>query len=314
MVSPVQPADLGFFSTLAACGSLSAAARELGISTPAVSKRLAQMEARLGVPLVNRTTRRMSLTPEGELYVASARRILCEIDDMAQLLGGAKGEAQGLLRVNATLGFGRSHVAPVISRFVRKHPQVEVQLQLSVNPPPLTDDAFDVCIRFGAPPEARVIARRIASNRRLLCASPAYLARAGQPRVPNDLARHRCIGIRQGDEAYGVWRLSSGRGAAQRTEAVKTRGALSTNDGEIAVNWALDGHGILMRAEWDIARYLRSGRLVQVLASYRTPDADIYAVYPQRHQLSARVRAFVDFIADALGKDEAEPSAPLSRR
>ncbi|OAK63442.1 LysR family transcriptional regulator [Variovorax paradoxus] len=312
MTSPVQPADLGFFSALAACGSLSAAARELGISTPAVSKRLSQMETRLGVTLVNRTTRRMSLTPEGELYVAHARRILGEIDDMAQLLGGAKGEAQGLLRVNATLGFGRSHVAPLISKFVRKHPQVEVQLQLSVNPPPLTDDAFDVCIRFGAPPEARVIARRIASNRRLLCASPAYLARAGQPRVPNDLAHHRCIGIRQGDEAYGMWRLSTGRGAGQRTEAVKTRGALSTNDGEIAVNWALDGHGILMRAEWDIARYLRSGRLVQVLANYRTPDADIYAVYPQRHQLSARVRTFVDFIAAALGKDEAEPS--LNRR
>lgn len=312
MTSPVQPADLGFFSALAACGSLSAAARELGISTPAVSKRLSQMETRLGVTLVNRTTRRMSLTPEGELYVAHARRILGEIDDMAQLLGGAKGEAQGLLRVNATLGFGRSHVAPLISKFVRKHPQVEVQLQLSVNPPPLTDDAFDVCIRFGAPPEARVIARRIASNRRLLCASPAYLARAGQPRVPNDLAHHRCIGIRQGDEAYGMWRLSTGRGAAQRTEAVKTRGALSTNDGEIAVNWALDGHGILMRAEWDIARYLRSGRLVQVLANYRTPDADIYAVYPQRHQLSARVRTFVEFIAAALGKDAAEPS--LNRR
>lgn len=312
MTSPVQPADLGFFSALAACGSLSAAARELGISTPAVSKRLSQMETRLGVTLVNRTTRRMSLTPEGELYVAHARRILGEIDDMAQLLGGAKGEAQGLLRVNATLGFGRTHVAPLISKFVRKHPQVEVQLQLSVNPPPLTDDAFDVCIRFGAPPEARVIARRIASNRRLLCASPAYLARAGQPRVPNDLAHHRCIGIRQGDEAYGMWRLSTGRGAAQRTEAVKTRGALSTNDGEIAVNWALDGHGILMRAEWDIARYLRSGRLVQVLANYRTPDADIYAVYPQRHQLSARVRTFVDFIAAALGKDAAEPS--LNRR
>ena len=312
MTSPVQPADLGFFFALAACGSLSAAARELGISTPAVSKRLSQMETRLGVTLVNRTTRRMSLTPEGELYVAHARRILGEINDMAQLLGGAKGEAQGLLRVNATLGFGRSHVAPLISKFVRKHPQVEVQLQLSVNPPPLTDDAFDVCIRFGAPPEARVIARRIASNRRLLCASPAYLARAGQPRVPNDLAHHRCIGIRQGDEAYGMWRLSTGRGAAQRTEAVKTRGALSTNDGEIAVNWALDGHGILMRAEWDIARYLRSGRLVQVLANYRTPDADIYAVYPQRHQLSARVRTFVDFIAAALGKDAAEPS--LNRR
>jgi DNA-binding transcriptional LysR family regulator len=303
MTHTIQPAELGFFSTLAASGSLSAAARELGITTPAVSKRLAQMEARIGVALVNRTTRRMSLTPEGELYLDHARRILGQIDDMAQLLGGAKAAPSGLLRINATLGFGRSHVAPVISRFVRKHPQVEVQLQLSVNPPPLTDDVFDVCIRFGAPPDTRVIARRIAPNRRVLCAAPAYLARHGQPKVPHDLTRHNCIGIRQGDEAYGLWRLSPSRGSrggASRGEAVKTRGNLSTNDGEIAVNWALDGHGILMRAEWDIERYLRNGRLVPVLADYQTPDADIYAVYPQRHQLATRIRAFVDFMAEAL--------------
>jgi DNA-binding transcriptional LysR family regulator len=252
------------------------------------------------VTLVNRTTRRMSLTPEGEQYLQHARRILGEIDDLAQLLGSARVEPRGLLRVNATLGFGRSHVAPVISRFVRRYPQVEVQLQLSVSPPPLADDAYDVCIRFGAPPDSRVIARRLAANRRLLCASPAYLARRGVPKVPEDLTRHNCIGIRQGDEAYGVWRLTTGRGTSQRTVAVRIRGNLTTNDGEIAVNWALDGHGILMRAEWDIARYLRSGRLVQVLANYRTPEADIYAVYPQRHQLSARVRAFVDFIAQSF--------------
>ena len=258
------------------------------------------MESRLGVSLVNRTTRRMSLTPEGELYLEHARRILGEIDDLEQLLGASKATPTGLLRVNATLGFGRSHVAPLISRFVRKYPQVEVQLQLSVNPPPLTDDTFDVCIRFGAPPDA--IARHIAPNRRLLCAAPAYLARHGTPNVPNDLARHHCIGIRQGEEAYGVWRLTSGRGKAATTEAVKTRGNLTTNDGEIAVNWALDGHGILMRAEWDIARYLDSGRLVQVLPQCQTPDADIHAVYPQRHQLAARVRAFVDFVALSLNQ------------
>lgn len=302
----VQPADLGFFSALAGAGSLSAAGRELGVTTAAVSKRLAQMEARLGLALVNRTTRRMSLTPEGELYLDHARRILGEIDEMGQLLGAAKAVPAGLVRVNATLGFGRSHVAPVISRFARQHPQVEVQLQLSVNPPPLTEDAFDVCIRFGAPPEARVIARRIAPNRRLLCAAPAYLARHGTPRTPHELTRHNCIGIRQGEEAYGLWRLTSGRGKGARTEAVKTRGTLTTNDGEIAVNWALDGHGILMRAEWDIERYLRSGRLVQVLPQYATPDADVYAVYPPRHQLTARVRAFVDFAAEALARARAD--------
>lgn len=304
-MSSIQPADLSFFSTLARAGSLSAAARELGVTTPAVSKHLALMESRAGVSLVIRTTRRMSLTPEGELYLEHARRILGEIDDMEQLLGASKAMPKGLLRVNATLGFGRSHVSPLISKFVRRHPQVEVQLQLSVNPPPLTEDSFDVCIRFGAPPDTRVIAKYLAPNRRLLCASPAYLARHGEPRVPNDLARHNCIGIRQGEEAYGVWRLASGRGKNTTTEAVKTRGNLTTNDGEIAVNWALDGHGILMRAEWDIERYLRSGRLVQVLPQHHTPDADIYAVYPQRHQLAARVRAFVDFVAASFSQQAA---------
>jgi len=301
----IQPADLGFFSCVAGSGSLSAAARELGITTPAVSKHLAQIESRLGISLVNRTTRRMSLTPEGELYLQHARRILGEIDDMEQMLGVSRGTPTGLLRVNATLGFGRSHVAPVISRFAHKYPQVEVQLQLSVNPPPLTDDSFDVCIRFGAPPDARVIAKRIAPNRRLLCAAPAYLAKHGTPKLPHDLTRHNCIGIRQGEEAYGVWRLASGRGKNPTVEAVKTRGSLTTNDGEIAVLWALEGHGILMRAEWDIERYLRSGRLTQVLPQYHTPDADIYAIYPQRHQLSARVKEFVDFVAGSLSQQRA---------
>lgn len=307
MPDAIQPADLGFFSTLASAGSLSAAARELGITTPAVSKHLALMESRLGVSLVNRTTRRMGLTPEGERYLEHARRILDEIGHMEDELGVSRSTPTGLLRVNATLGFGRSHIAPLISRFLRQYPQVEVQLQLSVNPPPLTEDAFDVCIRFGEPPDARVIAQRLAPNRRLLCASPAYLARHGTPKVPHDLTQHNCIGIRQGEEAYGLWRLSSGRGGAVTTEAIKTRGNLTTNDGEIAVNWALDGHGILMRAEWDIERFLKDGRLVQVLPQFCTPDADVYAVYPQRHRLAARVRAFVGFVAQSFSPTGAQP-------
>jgi DNA-binding transcriptional LysR family regulator len=305
MAARVQPGDLAFFSTLASAGSLAAAARELSVTTPAVSKRLAQMEARLGLPLVVRTTRRMSLTPEGELYLEHARRILREIEDMDELLGVSLENPKGLLRVNATLGFGRSHVAPVMSRFVRRYPQVQVQLQLSVNPPPVSDDSWDVCIRFGEPPDARIIARHLAGNRRLLCAAPSYLSKHGTPKVPQDLTRHNCIGIRQGDEAYGVWRLSTSRGRHAAAESVKIKGNLTTNDGEIAVSWALDGHGILMRAEWDIDRYLRSGRLVQVLPQYHTPDADIYAVYPQRHQRTARVRAFVDFLTTIFAQQAA---------
>ncbi len=262
------------------------------------------MEERIGVPLVNRTTRRMGLTPEGELYLEHARRIVGVVDELEQALGLAKATPKGLLRVNATLGFGRSHVAPLVSRFAKRHPEVEVQLQLTVNPPPLTDDVFDVCVRFGAPPDSRLVARHLAANRRLLCASPGYLARHGNPKTPDDLTRHQCITIRQGDEAYGVWRLR-GRGRHAVAKSIKVGGALSTNDGGIAVSWALDGHGILMRAEWDIERHLKSGRLVQVLPQFDTPDADIHAVYPQRHQASRRVRVFVEFLATAFAQQVA---------
>jgi DNA-binding transcriptional LysR family regulator len=258
------------------------------------------MEARLGVPLVNRTTRRMSLTPDGEVLFEHARRILGEIADLDQLLGSAKGQPKGLLRVNATLGFGRLHIAPAISQYVLKYPEVDVQLQLSVNPPPLSEDQFDVCIRFGEPGDTRVIAKKLASNRRLLCASPKYLAARGEPVTPSDLVKHNCICIRQGDEAYGTWRLFRDRDAGGPGETVKVRGNLTTNDGEIAVNWALDGHGILLRAEWDIERYLASGRLVRVLPQYRTPDADIYAIYPQHQHQSARIRTLVAFLAQAF--------------
>jgi LysR family transcriptional activator of dmlA len=303
--SGIQPAELGFFSALAAGGSLSAAARSLGISTAAVSKRLAQMEGRLGVALVNRTTRRMSLTAEGELYLEHARRILGEIDDLERLLGRARDTPSGLLRIHATPGFGRRHVAPAVSGFVRRYPLVEVELTLDADPPPPASDVFDVCIRFGAPPDARVVARLIARNRRVLCASPAYLARHGEPKKPADLARHRCIAIRQGSDGHRSWRLLGGPGGERQSQTVRTRGNLSANDGEIAVAWALDGHGILMRAEWDIARHLESGALVPVLRQYHTPEADIYAIYAQRHRRSLRVTAFVDFLAQSCSEGHA---------
>lgn len=293
---------MAFFSTLVRCGSLSATARELNLSTAAISKRLSALESRLGVQLLMRTTRRIGLTSEGELYLQHARRILSDIDDLEQLLRSTRSAPQGLLRVNATLGFGRSHVAPRIAAFARLHPQLQVQLQLTVNPPPLSEDAYDVCIRFGEPPDARVIARLMARNRRLLCAAPAYLAAQGAPRHPQDLLQHQCIGIRQGDEAYGIWHLKSGKSE----HAVKVRGQLTTNDGEIAVQWALAGLGILMRAEWNLQRHLDSGALVQVLPGWQTPAADIYAVYPQALHTAARVRALVDFLSASFEQPDAQ--------
>ena len=302
MAKGINPADLGFFSVLASSGNLGSAARELGITTAAVSKRLAQIEERLGLSLVNRTTRRMSLTPEGEVYLEHARKILGEIDDMEHILWGSTQTPKGLLRVNATLGFGRTQIAPLISEFVKQYPLVDIQLQLSVNPPPITDDLFDVCFRFGHPPDSRAIAKLIAPNNRIVVASPNYLKKFGVPKTPSDLIKHNCIGIRQGDEAYGLWRFASSKSKNQResTEDIKIRGNLTTNDGEIAVNWALDGHGILLRAEWDVARYIKSGRLVHILENYHNPEANIYAVYSQRHKTSARVNALIEYVKEML--------------
>ncbi|NNJ15126.1 LysR family transcriptional regulator [Pseudomonas putida CSV86] len=289
-MSPIS--ELAFFIQLVRLGSLAATARELNLTPPAVSKRLAQLEQRLGVRLLNRTTRSISLTAEGELYLVNAQRIVGEIEEMERQVSSSRAEPKGLLRVNAPLGFGRTHVGPAISSFVQRHPEVEVQLQLTDRPINLPDDAIDVAIRFGDLPDSRLIARKIASNRRRLCAAPAYLARCGTPETPRDLANHHCIVLRQNDAAFGSWRLSRGKQA----ESVKVRGGLSTNDGEVALNWALEGHGILMRAEWNLARYLRSGELVEVLGDYETPPADIYAVYLERLNLSAKVSFFIEHL------------------
>jgi DNA-binding transcriptional LysR family regulator len=289
--------DLAFFAAVVKEGSLSAAARALDVSPPAVSKRLAQLERRLGVRLLHRTTRRIGLTAEGEAYVDAGRRILSEISDLEQRISSARAAPKGLLRVNATLGFGRAYVAPVVSAFRRRYPEVEVLLHLTDRPVNLADEAFDVGIRFGELPDARLVARRIAANRRVLAAAPAYLDARGRPATPHDLTRHDCLVLRQNDSVYGVWKLQRGR----RSESVRVRGPLSSNDGSVVLGWALDGHGIVMRAEWEMADHLRSGRLEQILAEYSTPPADVHAVYPERHHLSARVRVFVDFLVERFG-------------
>jgi len=289
-MNPVS--ELAFFTQLVRVGSLAATARELNLTPPAVSKRLAQLEQRLGVRLLNRTTRSISLTAEGETYLVNARRILEEIEEMERQVSSNRAEPKGLLRVNAPLGFGRTHVAPAIASFARRYPEVEVQLHLSDRPINLPDDAIDVAIRFGELPDSRLIARRIAANRRRLCATPAYLAAFGTPQAPKDLAQHDCIVLRQNDAAFGLWRFSRGK----QSETVKVAGRLSTNDGEVALNWALDDQGILMRAEWNLHQHLESGRLVEVLADWETPPADIYAVYLERLNLSAKVAFFVEHL------------------
>jgi LysR family transcriptional regulator, transcriptional activator for dmlA len=289
--------DLAFFVQLVKHGSLSALARELGVTPPAVTARLARMETRLGVRLLNRTTRRISVTQEGELYLSHGARLLLEFEELDRMVSSARAVPKGLLRVNATFGFGRRHIAPAVSEFARRYAEVEVQLTLTDRSIRLADEAYDVGIWFGDVPDSRLVARRIAPNRRFLCASPTYLARAGVPATPRDLHGHQCIVLRENDAAYGTWHLRRGR----KDETIKVRGALSSNDGETALVWALDGHGVLMRSEWDVYTHLRSGALQLVLPEWSLPGADVHAVYGERLNVSAKVVAFVDFLVEWFG-------------
>ncbi|MDR5815951.1 MULTISPECIES: LysR family transcriptional regulator [unclassified Caballeronia] len=284
--------DFEFFILLAKLRSLSGAARALDLSPPAATKRLSVIEQRLGVRLVNRTTRSVSLTPEGETYLRHALQIVGQIREMEEEIAGATRDPQGLLRINATLGFGRTTIAPIVSEFVRKFPSVEVQFEVTDRPVDLIEGAFDMAIRFGELPDSRLSARRIMSNRRFLCASPKYLDRHGRPERVEDLANHRCIIHRQNDDAYGVWRYI----VNDHIEAIKVKGALSSNDGDIVLRWALDGHGILIRSEWDLAKYLQSGRLHLVLPNTVLPSADLFVYYARQRNQTARARAFIDFL------------------
>ncbi len=290
--------DLAFFTLLVKQGSLAAAAQQLGVTPPAVSKRLAAIERRLGVRLLQRTTRRISLTPEGETYLVDGSRVLEELEALERTVAGSKAVPKGLVRISATLGFGRQHIAPALSRFVRHYPEVEVQLHLTDRPVNLVDQGFDLQVRFGELPDARLTARLLAHNRRVLCAAPAYLKRAGEPGSPRDLPKHACLFIRESDETFGSWHLRSGG----RTETIKVRGPLASNDGECVLRWALDGHGILMRSLWEAAPMIRAGKLRPILQDWSLPDAQIYAVFPSRSHLSAKTRALVDFLLSAFEK------------
>lgn len=296
--------DLEFFIRLVRQGSLTALARELGVTPPAVSSRLAALERRLGVRLLNRTTRSIAVTHEGQIYLSTGSTLLEQIQEMEALLSSSRDVPLGMLKVNATFGFGRRHIVPALSQFRRLYPAVDIQLDLTDRPMNLTDAAFDVGIRFGDLPDTRLIARKVAVNRRIVCAAPAYLARAGIPALPADLRHHTCLVIRESDAAYHTWHFSK----ENRHEAVKVDGALSCNDGEATLYWALDGHGILQRSQWDVQPLIEQGRLVEVLADWSLPAADVYAVFPQRLTLSAKVRLFVDFLATYLaGPDGPTP-------
>ncbi|MFZ4285675.1 LysR family transcriptional regulator [Variovorax sp. HJSM1_2] len=299
--------DLNLFALIAKLGSMAAAAQEVGVTPPVVSRRLATLEARLGVRLMNRTTRRISLTPEGEAYLTDGARILEQLAALEHRIGGGSHQPQGILRVGATLGFGRSYVAPQLSKFTQAFPQVEVQLHLTDRAINLVDQGFDVVIRFGEQADSRLTARLLAHNRRILCASPAYIRQHGLPLAPRDLGKHNCIFIREGDETYGTWHLRKG----DDVNSVKVRANLSSNDGTAALAWALDGQGILLRSQWDVAEHIRKRKLVPVLTEWAHPPADIYVVFQTSNQMPAKIRSLVDRLVAAFAPWRRKGSEPF---
>ncbi|WP_321954437.1 LysR family transcriptional regulator [Paraburkholderia bannensis] len=288
--------DIEFFARLVTQGSLSALARDMGVTPPAISTRLSQIERRLGVKLLNRTTRRLAITQEGELYLSTGTKLLEQVQELERLVSSSRDKPQGLLKVNATFGFGRRHIVPALSAFRREHPEVEVQLDLTDRPMNLAELGYDVGIRFGDLPDQRVVGKKIASNQRVVCASPAFIKQHGVPKTPAELRALDCIVLRENDTAYGTWHFTKGK----RHELVKVHGVMSSNDGEATLRWALDGHGIVVRSEWDVQPYVDARKLRRLLADWSLPAADIYAVYPERLNLSAKVRVFVEFVAEYL--------------
>jgi DNA-binding transcriptional LysR family regulator len=288
------------FERIVALGSLTAAASELGVSLAVVSKRLATFEQRLGVRLLDRNTRRLAPTDEGKLLYTHAVRIVTELEQARESLARQRKEVSGLLKVTAPNGFGRRRLVPLLAQFNTLRPNLHIQLYLSDDVQDLIAGGFDLAIRYGVMRDSTLIARELAQNRRILCASVDYLRRRGAPQRLSDLAQHDCLLI--GTSPTAEWRFSDGR----RARPVRVTGHLVCNDGEAVHNMALEGMGIVLKSVWDVADDLESGRLIQVLPKHAVSAAPLNAVYLQGHGQLPRLKVFVDFLIDRLRSDQRE--------
>jgi DNA-binding transcriptional LysR family regulator len=284
--------DIRFFQVLVKAGSMAAAARELNVSPPAVTQRLQQMEARYRVRLVDRSARSMRLTGEGELLYEKGAAICHAADELLDQLMARSGVVAGNLRIDAPLGFGRRHLAPLIGEFHALHPHLTVSLSLYDRLSARDIHAIDVVFYIGELHDSSMVRYTIAPNDRWLCAAPAYLRARGTPAVPEALVHHDSLMLRENNENVSVWKFA--RGADTRN--VRVDPVLVSNDGEVIRQWALQGKGIAMRSEWDVADAVGAGKLVRLLPDWTMPAADIVALVPQRKGISARGRAFIEFV------------------
>ncbi|WP_203561344.1 LysR family transcriptional regulator [Ideonella livida] len=289
------PEDLRVFATVARLASFAAAAQALGSSTAYVSKRLRLLEAGLGTRLLHRTTRRVGITEDGERVYAWAQRILDDLDHLVQDVRATRSQVRGHLRVCSSFGFGRRVVAPLLGELQLAHPDLQVRLELFDRLVDVAGEGFDLDVRVGDEIAGHLIAHPLAANHRVLCAAPAYLARRGLPRTPEDLAQHDCLVIKERDHPFGLWRLQQG----ELERRVKVTGPLSSNQGEIVVQWAVAGHGLLLRSLWDVGPLLDQGLLQRILPDWTQP-ANVWAVVPQRLAHAAKVRVAVEHLQQHL--------------
>jgi DNA-binding transcriptional LysR family regulator len=288
--------EMRVFTAVVDAGSFVAAADALGMSKAAVSRYVSDLERRLGVRLLHRTTRKLSLPEEGVLFLAHCRDILSGIEASEAELSTRSDSASGLLKVSVPVSFGIQHVAPLWTEFLQAHPRVSLDVQLSDRVTDLVDEGFDLAVRIARLPDSSLVSRKLASTRLVLCAAPGYLKKRGSPQHPSELVQHDIIGyslLAMGDQ----WQFDGPGGAV----AVKVRPRIWTNNGDTCVAAAVRGAGIQLQPTFLVARELASGELVEVMPAYRSIELGIYAVYPTRKFLLPRVRALVEHLAVRLG-------------
>ncbi|MFN2310162.1 MAG: LysR family transcriptional regulator [Gammaproteobacteria bacterium] len=281
------------FTCVSDVGSISGAAERLGIAKSAVSRRLRDLENHLGVELVHRTTRHLALTPSGEAFYHRAARLLADLDQAEEAVTREHGELSGALRIAAPLSFGLLHLQPAITAFMNAHPGVTFDLNLDDNEVDLVADGYDLGIRLASLPDSTLMARKLAPIRNLAAASPDYLARQGTPHHPADLAHHDCL-IYSNVPETRVWGYTDARG---RWQPVHGRRRLRVNNGDYLREAAISGTGIVIEPTFLLHRAIAEGQLVPILTDVPWPEFGAYAVYPQTRHLSARVRTFIDFLA-----------------
>jgi DNA-binding transcriptional LysR family regulator len=291
--------EISTFVEVVARGSLSAAARAEGIAPAMIGRRLDALESRLGVKLLQRTTRRLALTDEGAAFLEDCQRILAEMEEAETAVSERSAHAKGHLLVSAPAGFGRQHVAPLLPSFLAEHREVTVNLNLNDRVVDVVGEGVDVAIRIASLGDSNLVAVKLAENARVVVASPAYLKRHGTPRTLADLARHNCLAISSEGSQRG-WTFRE----HNKTGTLKVAGNMLCNDGEVLHDWALDGKGLAWRSMWEVGAHLEAGKLVTVLDDYAAPGNDIHAVFAQRRHLPLRIRAFVDFLRRAYAQPD----------